>query len=138
MASDSLYPPDDQPPDTGLLARPSFAVNGLQHFSKTTTTDPIRKKLANRASPRLVIGEHTNVFRKKFFPTATRQQWNDWHWQNRNRVRSLADLERIVELTADEREAISRHSGALPVGITPYYASLIDPVNPDQGLRKTV
>jgi lysine 2,3-aminomutase len=138
MASDSLYPPDDQPPDTGLLARPSFAVSGLQQFSKTTTSDPIRKKLAHRSSPRLVISEHTNVFRKKYFPAATRQQWNDWHWQNRNRIRSLADLERIVELTTDERAAIARHSGSLPVGITPYYASLIDPVNPEQGLRKTV
>ena len=30
------------------------------------------------------------------------------------------------------------HTGALPVGITPYYASLLDPENPAQGLRRTV
>jgi len=33
---------------------------------------------------------------------------------------------------------MERHDGVLPVGITPYYASLLDPDDPTQPLRKTV
>jgi lysine 2,3-aminomutase len=44
----------------------------------------------------------------------------------------------MLDLTPDERDAILRHSGSLPVGITPYYASLLDPADPLQGLRRTV
>jgi lysine 2,3-aminomutase len=99
---------------------------------------PLRQKLARRSGPRMVVSERSNAFRLKFFPGASRLQWNDWHWQNRNRVRSLADLERMLQLTTSEREAIQAHHGALPVGITPYYASLLDPLDSDQGLRKTV
>jgi lysine 2,3-aminomutase len=44
----------------------------------------------------------------------------------------------MLQLTADERDAILRHRGSLPVGITPYYASLLDAADPSQGLRRTV
>jgi hypothetical protein len=30
----------------------------------------------------------------------------------------------MITLSDEERDAIRRHTGALPVGITPYYASL--------------
>jgi len=65
-------------------------------------------------------------------------EWNDWRWQNRNRIRTLESLERIVQLTAEERAAIARHTGPLPVGLTPYYASLLDPSDSTQPLRRTV
>jgi lysine 2,3-aminomutase len=44
----------------------------------------------------------------------------------------------MIRLDADETEAIRRHTGGLPVGITPYYASLLDADDPRQGLRRTV
>lgn len=66
------------------------------------------------------------------------RDWNDWRWQNRHRVRNLSDLERMFHLTDDERQAIEAHHGALPLGITPYYASLVDGDNPAQALRRTV
>jgi lysine 2,3-aminomutase len=138
MPADSLYPQDDKPPDTGLQARTSIGGLRLQRPNTLSQPDTIRQKLNRRKSPRLVISEKSNRFRRQFFPRATQQDWNDWHWQNRNRIRSLEDLDRIVELTADERAAIQRHSGSLPVGITPYYASLLDPHDSAQGLRKTV
>ena len=138
MVSDELSAQDDQPPDTGLQACVSFPVGGLHQPVFSTDTVPFRQKLARRRSPRLLISERSEAFRRRFFPRSTRQQWNDWHWQNRNRIKSLAELERIVELTPDERAAVMRHRGALPVGFTPYYASLLDPADPNQGLRKTV
>src|SRR5665811_215648 len=39
---------------------------------------------------------------------------------------------------SEETTAIARHTGSLPVGITPYYASLLDPLDANQAMRKTV
>ena len=79
----------------------------------------------------------SRAFRRRFFPTATPEEWNDWRWQVRSRIRTLTQLESIFQLSADEREAISRHQGALPVGITPYYASLMGRDDPSEPLRRT-
>jgi lysine 2,3-aminomutase len=84
------------------------------------------------------ISPRSRAFMKKYFPDATTEDWNDWRWQNRNRIRSIEALARIITPSDDEAAAIRNHSGPLPVGITPYYASLLDPSNPDQPLRRTV
>lgn len=85
-----------------------------------------------------VISNRARQFRERFFPEASDAEWNDWRWQVRNRIKDLAALERIIQLSDDEREAIVRHKGPLPVGINPYYASLLDAMNPMQPLRRTV
>ena len=87
---------------------------------------------------RFRISKRSVEFLHRFYPDATLENWNDWRWQNRNRVRTLADLARMIELSDEESDAIKRHTGALPVGITPYYVSLLDPQNAGQGLRRTV
>ncbi|MBI1776198.1 MAG: KamA family radical SAM protein [Proteobacteria bacterium] len=87
--------------------------------------------------PKFPVGEHSNAFRKRFFSEATLSDWNDWRWQTRNRIRTLAALERILQLSADERSAIERHTGSLPVGITPYYLSLFSEDDPNEPLRRT-
>ena len=84
------------------------------------------------------MSERSAAFLARHYPGATVDDWNNWRWQNSHRVRTLADLGRMVELSADETEAIKRHTGALPVGITPYYASLLDARDPKQPLRRTV
>ncbi|MCG2715744.1 MAG: KamA family radical SAM protein, partial [Candidatus Marinimicrobia bacterium] len=86
----------------------------------------------------LTVSLRSRKFRQRFFPEASDIQWNDWHWQIRHRIKDLASLERIVHLSSDERDAILRHSGSLPVAITPYYASLIDPDDPHQPIRRSV
>ena len=30
--------------------------------------------------------------RKEFFPEVTDEQWNDWHWQVKNRIETLDQL----------------------------------------------
>lgn len=77
-------------------------------------------------------------FRNKFYPAASEDEWNDWRWQLRNRIRDLDGIARILELSDSETEAIQRRQGMLPLGVTPYYASLIDPCDPNQGIRRTV
>lgn len=77
-------------------------------------------------------------FRKKYFTGVSAREWNDWRWQLRNRIRDIEGLELVLDLTDDERAAVLRRSGALPVGFTPYYASLIDRDDPADPIRKTM
>ena len=83
-------------------------------------------------------GPVTRAFRRRFYPAVTDAEWNDWHWQMRNRVRSLEQFEQMLELTESERRAMQQGGSMLPVGITPYYFSLLDPHDPLQPLRRTV
>jgi lysine 2,3-aminomutase len=84
------------------------------------------------------ISPHVRAFWKRFFPEVRAHEWNDWRWQLRRRIKDLASLERLISLSEDERSAILRHQGSLPVGINPYYASLLDPTDPTQPLRLSV
>jgi len=66
------------------------------------------------------------------------ERWRDWTWQMRHRVRSAADLERFVAPTDDERAAIAALSDRFHFVITPYYAQLMDPLDPDCPIRRQV
>jgi lysine 2,3-aminomutase len=77
-------------------------------------------------------------FRKRFYPGVTRMQWNDWHWQLQNRITTQQDISRIVTLSSTEKAAFDRAGGTLPFAVTPYYASLINPDDPDSAIRRTM
>ena len=77
-------------------------------------------------------------FRQYFYPEASDADWNNWRWQLRNSIRDLTSLARVLNLSSDEQQAISRHIGPLPAGITPYYASLLSENDASQSLRRTV
>ena len=84
------------------------------------------------------INARARTFRRAFFPDATDTEWNDWRWQLRHSFRGLDALERILDLSDDERSAIERNRNSLPNAITPYYASLLDRTDASQGLRRTM
>jgi len=79
-----------------------------------------------------------NTFRKNFFPSATTKDWNDWKWQLRNRIRNLDGLQKIFNLTETETDAVKKLGNHLPVGITPYYASLCSITDAKEALRSTM
>ena len=80
----------------------------------------------------------TKVFRKTFYPGVADKEWNSWYWQARNRIRTLNQLEQVLELSEDERAALSQAGAMLPVSITPYYMSLVSRDASLQPLRRTV
>src|SRR5215813_12259622 len=90
------------------------------------------------ASRRFVISPRARAFPQRFFPTTSAQEWNDWRWQLRYRIKDGETLTRIMRLSDDERTAVARHQGPVPVGITPYYASLLDPDDVQHPLRTTM
>jgi len=79
-----------------------------------------------------------SAFRRAFFPSTTDKEWTDWQWQVRNRIRTLDQLERMLVLSEPERAAIENIQSRLPVGITPYFMSLLSKDDPGDGLRRTV
>lgn len=66
----------------------------------------------------------------------TAEQWNDWKWQVANRITSIEELEQIIALTEDEKAGIKECLGTLRMAITPYYATLINPEDPEGPIRK--
>ncbi|WP_448531599.1 lysine 2,3-aminomutase [Pseudothermotoga sp.] len=64
------------------------------------------------------------------------EEWRDWRWQLSNRIMTLEQLEQVVNLTDQEREGIKHSLKFLRMAITPYYASLMDPDDPNCPVRK--
>jgi len=62
--------------------------------------------------------------------------WEDWHWQLKNRIRAKEELEQVIKLTSQEEAGIKKASGRLSMSITPYWAALIDPDDPACPLRR--
>ena len=83
------------------------------------------------------ISDKSASFRERFFPDASLHDWNDWRWQVRNSITSFDTLGKILNLSADEL-GFTMQSLNLPVRITPYYASLLQELDPQQPLRRTM
>ena len=99
------------------------------------TSLPLFPESAERVAP---ARERAAAFRRRHFPGLTGAQWNDWRWQVRNRVTSLAGLSRYLRLSPSEERAFDTCPGKLPLAITPYYLSLMDPEDPADPLRRTM
>lgn len=65
----------------------------------------------------------------------TDEQWNDWIWQLTHTVRSADELSKVINLTDDEKEGVRLSTKTIPLNITPYYASLMDPDDPKCPIR---
>ena len=72
----------------------------------------------------------------ELFKNVTPEQWNDWHWQVRNRITTVEQLKKVINLTDGEEKAIEESLALLRMAMTPYYASLMDPDDPNCPIRK--
>ena len=70
------------------------------------------------------------------FPNVSDEQWDDWHWQVRNRMETMEQLKLYISLTEEEEEGIKKCLKTLRMSITPYYLTLIDQDNPHCPVRK--
>ncbi len=68
---------------------------------------------------------------------APNQQWGDWKWQARHALTTLKQLQERFQLTPEEVRGTARALvQGLPLSVTPYYASLGDPVDPHCPIRQ--
>ncbi len=75
--------------------------------------------------------------RAPFWKDVPDEKWMDWRWQMSNRLNSLEELSKVINLTPTEEKALGT-GGLFRVDITPYFASLIDPDDPTCPVRKQV
>src|SRR3546814_17412704 len=130
---DALQAPPPEPP--GSCSEPTSVP--LHSISRTSTApwppelrpgegQLVRPFEARQRTERFPQGADTRAFRRRFFPEATPEEWHDWPCQLRNRLRSLAHLERIFHLSDDEPSPLSRPNAFLPVRTPPYPPHLMD------------
>ena len=75
--------------------------------------------------------------RATYYADIPDEKWNNWRWQLSNRINTPEEFEKVIPLTDSEREALSA-AHLFRVDITPYYASLINPDDPNDPIRKQV
>ncbi len=139
MEEEILTMEDSEPPSTwvalgGCLGETACLHAKRPRAKKTRVTHLRRVPEVSRFQ----VSPAACDFRKRYFPKISQADWDDWHWQLKNRITSISQLAPMVRLSMDEREAINGDIGALPLAITPYYASLLDPDNPTQAIRRAV
>ncbi len=66
---------------------------------------------------------------------ATPEQWNDWHWQIKNRITTHAQLSKYIELQPEEEAVFKNKVFSFRMAITRHYLSLIDHSNPYDPIR---
>ena len=62
-------------------------------------------------------------------------QWLDWRWQLGHMLTTADELETAVTLSPVERAGLAASAQLFRVGITPYYASLMDPLHASCPIR---
>ncbi len=111
----------------------SLEPPGIQPDSRQTSPLTIQ---AN-SNTVFTVSVRSMEFLAKHFPGSSITDWNNWQWQVRNSFTTLDQLNSFLGLSTLESKS-KAYGKNLPVRITPYYASLLDPENPDQPLRRTV
>ncbi len=71
----------------------------------------------------------------ELYKDVEQEDWDDWKWQVRNRITDVEELRQIINLTEQEEKDITEVLAKFRVGITPYYASLMDPDDPNCPIR---
>ena len=138
MENETLFNEEEEPPgpSTGLV-NVKNNVSDFLLFKEDISLYPIKQKSDSVLFP-FKDSPRSRIFRTRHYPDITRLEWFDWHWQLRNAIRDVDTLSQIINLSDNERQAMMHHSGALPVSITPYYASLLNPDDPSDPLRRCV
>ena len=73
-----------------------------------------------------------------YWPDGGAGQWHDWKWQLKNRITTLAALEKHLSLTSAERAGVLLADTKLAFAVTPHYFNLIDRDDPDCPIRRQV
>ncbi|MEI6433622.1 MAG: KamA family radical SAM protein [Bacteroidota bacterium] len=109
-----------------------------QRTSKEETTLLAEYFKTNIDQEKPALSHRSLEFLKTFYPEASSRDWNNWQWQIKNSVRSIEQLSHFIKLSDNEVKPAGNNGQSLPIRISPYYLSLLDPDNPEQALRKSV
>lgn len=127
VIKESEIPIDDQPPS--CLSNINQQILKVENFFSEHSS----------CSVNIPISDRTLEFKNKFYPNVSNNEWNNWHWQIRNSIKSIKQLNTFFDLKESEKKIGDGNKDSLPLRITPYYASLIESIdNPTQAIRKSI
>jgi lysine 2,3-aminomutase len=90
--------------------------------------------IVNNSSIELIITKEDAMTRSYKEIAAYRdvsdKDWSDWKWQLKNRITNVEELKKVINLNPQEIKDIEETLKLFRLGITPYYASLMDPDDP--------
>src|SRR6266404_424335 len=69
-----------------------------------------------------------------YWSDAAPELWNDWKWQLKNRITTLAQLEKHLELSDEERSGVLLSGDKLALAVTPHFFNLLPAKYPDRVL----
>lgn len=92
-------------------------ISGFMEFKKSypLATDPDMTEREDRQKRQIM--EYMN---------AGDAEWNDWHWQVKNRISDVKVLSHFMHFSPEEEEVIKEISKTYRWATTPYYLSLMD------------
>jgi len=94
---------------------------------KSRITDYLeaKKTISKGLEKDLEISSRRKKIMKIF--NATNSDWNDYHWQLKNRIMDVKTLSKFLNLSDDEIKKIEEVEKTFRWAISPYYLSLINP-----------
>ena len=110
-------------------------------YMRSEELDIIHKSLENKMirfksglDEELLRHREQNKKRILIFTGSNAKKWNDWRWQLQNIARDENILKGYTELSTLEIDNINRvNSLGIPFGVTPYYASLFEMPDAEEG-----
>src|SRR5688500_7146380 len=87
------------------------------------------------AAPRQSHLDTYRANRIRLYPSVSDEQWNDWKWQQKNRVTSLEQITALFSVDEFSSARLTEIFELYRTAITPYYLCLIDFENPQDPLR---
>src|SRR5947208_13733302 len=101
---------------------------GVLTFSSITTMNTFASESGN--------GKEFVSHAPGHWPDTAPELWNDWKWQLKNRVTSLAHLENHLELSDEERSGVLLSGDKLALAITPHFFNLVPRDNQEDPIRR--
>ncbi len=100
-----------------------------------TDDPPQTSPQTSRLSSRKNSLEISRANRRRLYPDVSDEQWNDWKWQQKNRVTSMEDVARLFAFDEVTNARLADIFELYRTAITPYYLCLIDFDDPNDPLR---
>ncbi|MEW6338338.1 MAG: KamA family radical SAM protein [Acidobacteriota bacterium] len=122
-----------------VVAQNNDAVRPAQRSRAASTgVNPARTKQSTVPETAFLEGPPRERICRIFGESYDPVRWQDWRWQMRHRLIRPEHFGQFLALTAAERRGLQLAQEKFSVAVTPHFAELIDPDDPDCPIRKQV
>ena len=112
----------------------SFAFTPIDTAARDSSIQENRPMPKHRPLPEKEFRSHAPGYWKDAH--ISEADWNSAQWQLKNRVTTLAGLEKHLTLAQEERAGVLLSGNKLAMAITPHFFNLIHPTDPDCPIRR--